>query len=85
MSTLYPNQYSKMGANYLDAGKWSEVQLFRVAMLEERPILNRPLDPPVKGELVYGWYNDRSDMVELYWSSTDGQKLTRISARMEAS
>ena len=75
--------YSKLGANYLDAERWQDVQRFKVTLIDEPPKLGEDLDTPLAPNQVYGWYNDFSDMVELFWSSSDGLRVIRIQARME--
>ena len=59
-----------------------EEQSFRLEMLEgTQPDLSVDafINPPTIPNRLYGWYNGSSDMVELFMTSSAGNRYIRVS------
>jgi hypothetical protein len=69
-----------VGHASIGTSNWKNSQVFRATMLEDRPRLDpdEPIDPPLPPRRRDAWYNEGSDMVELFLSSDDGTLLTRV-------
>ena len=60
----------------------AEAQAFRLEMLTgTQPDVSPSalIDPPLTPNRLYGWYNGSSDMVELFMTTSAGNRYIRVS------